>query len=168
MIVKSLPAGSANGVTLRQSTTVNTFYMFRFAQATGNYELYKFIAAVSTLLASYTPTPAVAAGDVHSLRITARGSLIAGLVDGAQVVSATDTAITAAGRAGIRTTAVASPGDTVGIHLDNFKLIDTAPDAGGGRLKKRARKQVLKTLLTLRSRRDGHQLHLLPRIHSQP
>jgi hypothetical protein len=62
------------------------------------------------------------------------GSTIRMLVDGVVRGSVTDTSITGAGRAGVRlgsSTATATQGDTVGLHLDNFRVSPPLADSKG-------------------------------------
>lgn len=86
------------GVTGRHSVIDATFYHFRWLS--GFVQLFAFVSGTATLLteASYPLTN----GTTARLMLRMRGSLISGHVNGAQIVSVTDTAITAAGTAGLR------------------------------------------------------------------
>ena len=62
-----------------------------------------------------------------------RGSSIRLLVDGVERVSATDSSITAIGRAGVQlgSATAASASNTAGMHTDNFRIIPRAKDGKG-------------------------------------
>lgn len=79
----------------RADTTANTFYHFRRSGTA--YQLFKFVAGTATQIGTGgTPT----AGDV--LELDLNGTDITGKVNGTSLLTAADSAITAAGRAGIR------------------------------------------------------------------
>lgn len=63
-------------------------------------------------------------GAVHTLRLSMHGDAIQVYVNGDLLVDATDSSITAAGRAGLRAT-VANDAHT-GKHVDNFRAYDTS------------------------------------------
>jgi hypothetical protein len=89
-------------VTGRMDEASLTMYMFGFVYSGVNrWELKKFVNGTETLLASSTeglPSP----GDSPLVDLQMEGSTIRGVVDGIDIVSATDTDITATGRAGLR------------------------------------------------------------------
>jgi hypothetical protein len=64
--------------------------------------------------------------EAHTLTLDMSGTTIRALVDGAQTHSSTDSAISAAGKAGIKAGAASS--DTDGYHIDSW----SADEAGGG------------------------------------
>ncbi|MFC1531347.1 fibronectin type III domain-containing protein, partial [Gemmatimonadota bacterium] len=109
-------------VTGRMDETSLTMYMFGFVYSGVNrWELKKFVNGTETLLASSTeglPSP----GDSPLVDLQMEGSTIKGVVDGIDIVSATDTDITATGRAGLRmltgSSQSASPADFEATTLD--------------------------------------------------
>lgn len=120
------PAFNATGVTGRTSTTANTFYHARH-RVTGGWELYKRVDGTFTLLGSSTvSTPS--GGTTVNLKLDMAGSTIRLLVDGIELVSVTDTEITAAGKAGLRISNASSQTTAEGLHIDNF----SAEQAGSG------------------------------------
>jgi hypothetical protein len=76
----------------------------------------------------------VATGSSYRVALDMSGSTIRLLVDGTQRISATDSTLTAAGRAGV---ALGSPGDNavqsdaIGLHLDNFRVVEALEDSKG-------------------------------------
>lgn len=105
-------AGDFYGIAGRINPTVQTYYMFRYAQAAAQWQLIKVVSGTSTTLGTFADT--VNTGDSRIARLTMVGSTISGSVGGSVVVSVTDTAITAAGLAGMRT-AMTQTG-TTGAH----------------------------------------------------
>jgi hypothetical protein len=109
-------------VTGRMDEASLTMYMFGFVYSGVNrWELKKFVNGTETLLASSTeglPSP----GDSPLVDLQMEGSTIKGVVDGIDIVSVTDTDITATGRAGLRmltgSSQSASPADFEATTLD--------------------------------------------------
>lgn len=118
---------SFSGIVGRLDTAANTYYMFRYiGSTTDGYQLYKLVAGTATQLGSTAPA-AVAAGTVKSIKLSMDSDQIKGFVDGVSTIAVTDTAITAAGKAGVRPATAGA--DTEGIHLDNFSADDVAGGA---------------------------------------
>lgn len=113
---------AASGVIGRADATAATWYHARYNGATGNWELYKYVSGTTTLLGSYSQTLTV--GNSYNVKLSMRGTSLTVYVDGVARITTTDSAITAAGKAGMRTN---NGSQTVGYHLDNF----TATDASG-------------------------------------
>lgn len=84
----------------------------------GRVTLNKVILGVTTELGHYD-IPSFATGNTYLLRLTATGSAISVSVDGTPRITATDTAITAAGYPVILGSTATSGGSTTGIHFDN-------------------------------------------------
>lgn len=99
----------------RVDTAADTMYAAGLNPSTGGWFLAKFVAGAQTNLKTGTVT--VNAGETHTLRLRMQGSRISIAWDGTELDSATDSAITAAGKVGIRTNAVATS-DSTGIHVD--------------------------------------------------
>ena len=110
----------------RLSTSANTGYHARFWAGTG-WQLYKVVAGAFTQLGS-TVGQTLTAGNSYNLKLEMIGSAIKVYVDGVLTISVTDTAITAAGKAGISFRDAIASSDTTLLHLDNF----SADDIGGG------------------------------------
>jgi hypothetical protein len=91
------------------------------------------VAGTSTVLGSYSET--LTALSTYALKLDMDGSTIRLLVNGVERVSATDTAITSAGRGGVRlgyasaSGAADTPSDTTGLHVDNLTLSVPTPPA---------------------------------------
>jgi hypothetical protein len=115
-------SGRDVGPTGRQSTTADTYY--RFVISFDVVYLQKRIAGTNTALANFdvgTPT----ANSTYNLRLQMRGTTIKGFVDDVERCSVTDSAISAAGRAGVNTYDGAANGS--GNQLDNFLATDPSP-----------------------------------------
>lgn len=114
----------------RVDTAANTFYHARYIGSTADaWQLYKFVAGATTLLGS--SAQAITDETSHNCKLRMVGTTIEVYVDGGAtaLISVTDSAIAAAGKAGLRffdnTT---TPSDTVGIHIDNFSAVDISGD----------------------------------------
>jgi len=133
--VKSLISGDAANVIGRQDTsnTNGTYYAARYLS--GDWELLKLVNGTVTVLDTSPVT--LTSGQTYNLQLSMNGSSIALYVDGTLKASATDSAITAAGKAGIRMGTSANPTaptNTTGLHMDNFvvtPIAQTADDSQG-------------------------------------
>lgn len=132
-LTKVSAAVSFIGVLGRQSTSVNTSYRATVdptsSGSTGTMQLFKFVAGVATQLGSSTSVTYVTS-ETREIKLEMVGSAIKVFWDGSgsPTISVTDTAISAAGKAGVRGFSSAAPGDSVGGHITNF----SADDIGGG------------------------------------
>ena len=100
----------------RMDTTANTMYIIRLNNGT-SWELRKIVAGTATTIGSSTnqlPTN----GTSKTVKLIMSGTSISVLVNGVTEISVTDSAISAAGKAGVRFAGAAS--STTGFHLDNF------------------------------------------------
>lgn len=89
------------GVAGRLDTSANTCYCAQYIGSTTNaYRLIKIVAGTTTSLGTYVITPA--AGETHTIKLEMIGTTINMYVDGTLRIAATDSAITATGRAGVR------------------------------------------------------------------
>lgn len=124
--VASLVAGVSAGVFGRGSTDGNNSYSANYHVGTG-WRLYKQVGGTFTLLTSVAAT--LTALSTYRLKLSMIGTAIKVFADGVQVLSVTDSAVSAAGKAGIRIYDNAStPGDAKNFHLDNFSADD--PSSG--------------------------------------
>lgn len=114
--------GPAAGVIGRCSTSANTHYMGRYAGNAG-WQLFKIVAGTVTQLGVSVPE-AVGAGSTKTCTLDMVGSTIRVLSDGVEKISVTDTAITAAGKAGVRFFNSTTPGDALGFHIAAFSADD--------------------------------------------
>lgn len=93
-------AASENvGIAGRMQAAADTFYWVRWSNASGQWQLYKTVATTSTSLGTYTDT---FASGTKTVRLTMNGTAISVDIGGVTRISATDSAITVAGFAGIR------------------------------------------------------------------
>ena len=127
-------SGQESGVIGRASTSANTYYVARYDQSVGAWNLAKYVNGTPTTLGTnYTQT--LTAGATYRLTLTMNGSTISLSVDGVQRISATDTSISSAGRGGLRAAdGTVSPTNTTGIHTSVFRvtsLTTTATDSQG-------------------------------------
>lgn len=129
------PSTSADviGVTARTSTGANTMYRASINQnadaVNSQLQLFKFVAGVTTQLGSNTNVTH-GTSTTKNIKLECVGSAIKVYWDGSgsASISVTDTAISAAGKAGVRAFSASSPTDTNVPQLDNF----SADDIGGG------------------------------------
>lgn len=124
LYVKSNLVGGMAGVVGRLDTTTQTFYMARWEQATTNWNLVKSVNGTRTQLKS-SGQPALTVGESYRVRLDMSGNQLTLSVNGVLVVSATDSAITSVGRAGIMDGEIGgttSKTDTTGLHFDNFQV----------------------------------------------
>lgn len=103
-------------------------YMARYAfTSSGQWELSRVNAAGSSLSLGTSADPSAAlisSGAWRTVTLKLRGSTISLWVDGVQVITATNTDLTAPGAAGVKL--LGTGGDAVGIHLRNFVATDFA------------------------------------------
>lgn len=105
-------------VTGRMDTTADTMYLLRLTDGT-TWTVRKIVAAAATTLGSSTNQIPTAGGAPKRGCLVMTGDQISGVIEGVTELGPfTDSAITAAGRAGIRSTATSSA--TTGMHLDSF------------------------------------------------
>lgn len=114
-------------------TNANDYLVFRRAGAT-SYMVAGYTAGTGKWEIGITNTSYVAlggtavtlvAGTTYRLRLEARGSTFTLFVNDVQTVQATDTALAAAGRVGLRSSGAGSATSaTTGVHWDNFKLTE--------------------------------------------
>ncbi len=127
------------GVAGRINTTQLTYYLVRGVILVGTtsitWELVKFVNTVQTVLDSWVDTEPYDVGDSVEIGLRMVGDQITGMVRGVARLEATDTSITAAGRAGIKG-GPAYASATIGVHLDSLVVRDpvaaptnTAPPA---------------------------------------
>jgi uncharacterized repeat protein (TIGR01451 family) len=124
--VKSIIANDTIGVVGRQDTAnaLGTFYFARYDTANTSWNLGKYVNGVITPLGSLTGQ-ALTAGQTYHLELMMNGSALTLYVNDAFKVSATDSSITATGRAGVRLGKDGSAVDvtnSTGLHLDNFRV----------------------------------------------
>ena len=132
LFMKEASGGTAYvGVVGRVSTTANTFYMARYAGgADDSWQLYSAVAGSFTLLGS--SAQALTDETAYSLKLEMIGTAVKLYKEGSStpLISATDSSITAAGKAGVRLVSGATvPSDNTGIHIDNFRADDAAAAA---------------------------------------
>lgn len=123
--------GQGSGVCARVSTSANTFYTARYGvTATGTVvlNLYKFVAGTPTQLGSNVST-GYSAGQTKHVKLKVTGTTIEAFMDGSATadISVTDSAISDAGRVGIR---IYTDSAARRLDLDNFDANDGG-DSGG-------------------------------------
>lgn len=128
-------AGILGRMDIGNTNGLGTNYLARYHVGYGEWQLRRHVDGVATALGSYAQT--LTPGQTYRLSLEMNGSTIRLLVDGVQRISVTDTAISAAGRGGVRfgqANSTPQPTDTSGLHLDNFRitsLTSAAADANG-------------------------------------
>lgn len=119
VVLRTDTNNASSGVVGRHNFGAITFYLARYNDTVNAFQLHKYVAGVATQLGS-DAAATLTADQAYRLTLAMRGSSIRLLVDGLLAVSVTDTAITAAGKAGVRLGGTAST--TTGTHLDNFRV----------------------------------------------
>lgn len=133
--VASLVSDGAAGVIGRLDTSTGaTYYMARYDVASASWQLIRVTNGSALIISSYAQTLTV--GSTYRLGLKMSGTSIVLTVDGVVRVNATDSVITAAGRAGVRLGVTGGSGlsDTTGLHLDTFRVtnaVTTAADSTG-------------------------------------
>jgi hypothetical protein len=130
MVVKSNMSGDYVGVIGRLNPTTGAFYLGRWEQSNTSWNIYECDNATScTRLVRVTGQAALTVNQSYRLKLELAGTSLKLYVNGVLKVSATDSTLTAAGRAGIMD---GNPGasvfatnktNTTGIHLDDFQVI---------------------------------------------
>lgn len=100
----------------RMDTSANTMYCARYNSGT-SWDLRKVLAGTQSTLDTST-SQLISTGTSKRLCLIMNGTTISMTVQGVEEGSVTDTDITAAGKAGVRSSGGAS--STTGYHLDNF------------------------------------------------
>lgn len=115
----TITANSGGGVTARHSSSATTFYLARYLKSAGQWQLFKFVAGTATSLGTYSES--ITNGTQKVCKLTCSGSTITVTIDGTLRITATDSAITAAGFGGVRLGS-ATANDTL---IDDYSVVDT-------------------------------------------
>ncbi|MGI9099881.1 MAG: LamG-like jellyroll fold domain-containing protein [Solirubrobacteraceae bacterium] len=117
----------------------NTYYQARYVVDSGRWELRKSVAGVFTLIGTGTGagyyTQALTLNTSYRMTLQMNGTAISLLVDGVSRIAATDSAISATGRGGVRlgaNTSTAAVSDSAGLHLDDFRITSLTTTADDG------------------------------------
>jgi len=134
--VKTNLTGDMVGVVGRMDTTNTngTYYLARYEQAAQKWVLYKRVNGSFDWLGE-SATQALTAGATYRLALDMSGTTIRVLVDGVQLISATDSAISAAGRGGLSFgfgPAATTVTNNAGFHVDNFRISPPLFDSKSG------------------------------------
>lgn len=119
--VLTLVAGNLVGVHGRCSTSVKTNYFFGYSTDSA-WHLFKNVSGSFTDLGSFSQV--LSTSTTYHIKLEMLGSTINGYVDGVLRITATDSAITAAGKCGIWMQGAIT--NSTGIHLDNFTARDSS------------------------------------------
>jgi hypothetical protein len=127
--VRSTVAGDMTGVLGRVDTSNpnGTFYYARYQQSDTAWHLMRFVDGVSTDLAT-SASGALTVGQTYRLRLDLVGTALKLYVNEVLLTSATDGAITAAGRGGLldgdwKAGTTAATTNATGLHLDNLRVV---------------------------------------------
>ena len=113
-------AGDKCGVTIRANAAADTFYFAHFDHTAGGWRLYRNNSGSNTAVGSLV-ADTFAAGSSKTLKLQAVGTTIKVFVNGAEIISYTDSApIAGPGFAGVRMALATTP--TTGIHIDSFRV----------------------------------------------
>jgi hypothetical protein len=119
ILFKSLPSGTTIAINGRQSDTAATFYSARYSNVSGKWFITKTVNGVQTSLPN-SVVQVVAAGETPRVTLKFVGSTITLFLDGTQLITVTDTDITAAGYGGFQRTGSSATGEATGYQIDNF------------------------------------------------
>ncbi|GAA4731986.1 hypothetical protein GCM10023350_14200 [Nocardioides endophyticus] len=124
--VRSNLAGDMAGVVGRMdpSNANGTYYLVRYEQSGQKWVLYKRVNGSFDWLGE-SATQALTSLTTYRLALDMSGTTIRVLVDGVQLISATDSAISAAGRGGVLFGfggAATTVTNLLGFHVDNFRI----------------------------------------------
>lgn len=127
--IRIFDATGAVGIVGRCSTTASTFYYTYITNNNSELVLAKMVGGAITSLDTFNSAGFFAAGSTYTVELRMAGTSIKVFVDTVERCDATDSAITAAGRGGIRGINLS---DTyTGKHIDNVRVYDsTTPPAG--------------------------------------
>lgn len=121
VVMKSDNNVSTAGVCGRVHATNQDLYMARYTTNGNNWQLFKAVGGTFTQLGSnFGQTLTV--DQAYRVKLEMRGTAIKLYVDGVERASATDSAVTATGKAGLRVQQAAT--SAVGLQLDNFAATD--------------------------------------------
>ena len=129
VVLKSTLSGDMIGLVGRL-TSANTYYLARWEQFDGSWNLAMYYGGYLYYL-DYVTGQTLTVGQSYHLKFEMIGSSIKLYVDGVLKASATDSSITASGKAGLMDGDRESGGtntgksNTTGIHLDNFSVTTT-------------------------------------------
>ena len=112
---------AASGIAARMSTSAATMYYTYYLGT--ELVLAKMVAGTITSLGSDV-TNLMTNGNTYRLKLECIGTAIKVYVNGVEKISVTDSSITAAGRAGLRSSGASDKG--TGKHIDNFLAYDTS------------------------------------------
>ena len=127
LYVGSPPTNGGTGITGRHDTAAPTFYHVRWSPGSTQWNLYKAVSGTFTSLGTSTTNPLNATNASRVVKLEMRGTAIKVFVAGTAVISATDPAITAAGKAGVRFFRGGTA--TNGYLFDDFTATDAASGA---------------------------------------
>jgi hypothetical protein len=119
IFVASVTASNAS-ITARMDTATNTMYIFRLNSGT-SWDVRKITNPTQTTIGSTSTTNLPSVGESRTMKLCTIGTTISAYVDGVQLsgVGGTDSAITAAGKAGVRFSGTGST--TTGYHFASFR-----------------------------------------------
>ena len=124
LLVKSNLAGDDTGVIGRRNSSNSNFYLARWDQASGHWQLAKFNGLTVGVLAS-SGAATLTVGETYRVKLEMIGTTLNLYVNGILTVTTTDSSLTTAGNAGIMDgdgALSASKSSTTGLHIDNFQV----------------------------------------------
>lgn len=143
---RALTAGHYMGVMGRLTTTSpDNYYSVEYNVTNARWELWKAAGAgpTFTLLGSFSQT--LSLSTTYVVKLQMRGTALTAFVDGVSRISATDSAVTATGRAGIDGLGAVAVGNA--INIDNFSALD--PVAAGSDIPVPLRGFIYSTLVRM-------------------
>jgi hypothetical protein len=123
-VVQTLVSGNLVGLNGRFSTGTKNGYTLTLDTTGTRVALYKNVSGTATVLATWTPSPAITNGQTLHFKLEMRGTTINGYVDGTLRVTATDSSIASVGKAGLWMQGALT--NTTGVHVDNW-TVSNAP-----------------------------------------
>jgi hypothetical protein len=120
--VASLTEPTLIGLLGRRDDASDSEYLGWHNTATGQWGISRRLGGTGTDLGATAARP-LAVGRTYQAVLRLRGSVIVLAVDGTELVTARDDAITAAGAAGVRIAQRTRAGNSAGIHLDGLRAV---------------------------------------------
>jgi hypothetical protein len=129
--IVSAISNTGNGVLGRALTSANTAYMLFLYSFSGTWYLYlsRWVTGGYAELTHVTLPTQPSVGSTHQIKLSMRGTAIKGSYDGTELISVTNSEVTAAGFAGISTAANTA---TTGVHFNTISALNSAPPANEG------------------------------------
>lgn len=124
--IKIVSQAGNNGIAGRIQSGADSYYYVYWNSTTGNWTLGKVVASTATSLGTYAATAVL--GQAYRVRLEMKNATKKVFIDGVEIISSADNAVTGAGFGGMR--AANSHAYNAGQQVGNLAIITN--DGGGG------------------------------------